>query len=84
VDVLPEDGLISYCKGNGTTVYDNLDEMMTNGVAAFANTNWDLDTIGEGTGKASMEAAIVGLQGLLSNSYGLSYNCYYSYKIGTS
>ncbi len=84
--MLPTTSLIGLCKSNITEVYDNYDEMVT--YFSYAWTNVSAKANSSVIGVANVEADTVtgleGLQGLLENSYGICFNCYFSYFIGTS
>jgi hypothetical protein len=82
--VLPSDSLIGLCKSNITDVYNNYDELVTYFNYSWTNISDNSSIIGVANVETDMVTALEGLQGLLKNSYGICFNCYFSYFIGTS
>lgn len=84
IDVLPSTSLIGLCKSNITDVYTNYEELVTYFNYSWTNISTNSSVIGVADVEDDMVTALEGLQGLLQNSYGICFNCYYSYFIGTS
>ena len=82
IDVFPEETLIYQCKENTTESFDNGEIMIEYIQLAFANASASTETAVDEV-EESWVTALEGLTGILGNTYGFAFNCYFSYDVVT-
>mmetsp|Transcript_2324 Transcript_2324/g.2267 ORF Transcript_2324/g.2267 Transcript_2324/m.2267 type:complete len:189 (-) Transcript_2324:63-629(-) len=80
IDVFPEETLIYQCKENTTESFDNGEVMVEYVQLAFANASASDESAVDEV-EESWVTALEGLTGIFGNTYGVSFNCYFSYDV---